>query len=247
MKNPLYSIFIKRLKATEYYSRRDAPETLSRLDTPAIPALLEALTFREDFVRWMASEQLGKIGDIVAVPALIDALKDRDNYVRIIVATALGRIGDASAVPALIESIRDRDNPGWKYSVTALEQIGDSFTLPRKIIAVSGMTPLKRIQALNSLRDFLYKNSRLTTRYKIPDTRALCQTVMDEDDEAARFGARQLIDWLDGDSDLLQPSRRDTGIDVQELVRVVTYSSPEMQPETLLRSRYDVVNEADLR
>ena len=64
--------------------------------------------------------------------------------------------------------------------------------------------------------------------------------------EAARFGARQIIDWLDGDRDLLQASRRDTGTDVQQLVRVVTYSSPEMQPESLLRSRYDDLNEAEL-
>jgi hypothetical protein len=55
----------------------------------AVPALIDALKDKVQYVRWVAAEALGEIKDRRAVPALTQALKDKDEYVRQAAAEAL--------------------------------------------------------------------------------------------------------------------------------------------------------------
>jgi hypothetical protein len=71
----------------------------------AVPALIKALSDKQERVRWRAASALGKIGSKAesAVSALIKALDDREWSVRWSSASALGKIGPKakSAIPAL--------------------------------------------------------------------------------------------------------------------------------------------------
>ncbi len=77
----------------------------------SVPALIEVLKDRDDFVRWTASNSLEKIG-AEAIPDLIHELKDEDDsilWTQKSVANVLGRIGP-EAVSALIGSLKDKDS-----------------------------------------------------------------------------------------------------------------------------------------
>jgi len=116
-----------------------------------------------------------------------------------------------------------------------LEQIGDSTTLPRKILAERRLSAQERIAALDDLRKVRCQLGDITFRYTFAATRALCKTVLEEEDEAARAGAQTVLNWLDGDRHLLQSSQRSTEPDAQELLRAARSATSEPSSETLLR------------
>jgi hypothetical protein len=63
--------------------------------------LIKRLADDEGYVRRVAAEALGKLGDARAVPALIKRLADDEEYVRSAAAKALGESGDIKAVGPL--------------------------------------------------------------------------------------------------------------------------------------------------
>ena len=66
--------------------------------------------------------------------------------------------------------------------------------------------------------------------YKFDDTRSLCQTVLNEEDEMARQGAQMVLNWLDGKSGLLRASQRDPASETQQLL--VAYEGKDMSQIT---------------
>jgi hypothetical protein len=131
------------------------------------------------------------------------------------------------------------DGSNWTVSNTAanaLRKIGDSDTLPRKILADSRFSAQERIEVLDRLRRVRYKDRYTTFRYTLPDTRTLCQAVLNEEDAEARTGAQIVLGWLNGDQHLLRASQRDATTEPQELLRTSQSAMPETQPETLLRA-----------
>jgi HEAT repeat protein len=84
------------------------------LDPNAVPGLLRALDHADVFVRIVAAEALGKIGNPVAIQHLEDTLTDDRPEVRRRVVRAFERIGvepranaRAKVVPGLARALRD--------------------------------------------------------------------------------------------------------------------------------------------
>jgi hypothetical protein len=162
-----------------------------------------------------AARALGIIGNSRATPALIEALKDRDVRVSGRAAEALGKIGDVLAVPGLIAVIESRLQKDWfnrKYAAVAMAAIGNSETLPLKVVACSYFSAQVRIEVLAKLRRLRYSKTyhdpsrNIRLRYIFPDTHQLCQLLIAEGDPVNREAAQTILNWLNGERQLLIPS-----------------------------------------
>jgi HEAT repeat protein len=94
---------------------------LTKIGSPAVEALIAALTDQQWRVRGDVAGALGEIADARAVEPLIAALKDENHFVRSSTAKALGKIADARAVDPLIGALRDKE---WYVRATAAEALG---------------------------------------------------------------------------------------------------------------------------
>lgn len=206
------------------------------MDNPQVAKHIEELKDRNSGVRKGAAFALGCVGDASAVLVLVEALKDEDKGVRIEAAYALGKIGDASAVPGLIEGLKDANTVIRRHAAEELKKIGDPHTLPRKILADARWSARERINVLDSLRRVRYNAKDITVRYEFPETRALCQAILNETDVEARKGAQAVLDWLNGDQHLLLASERNIATEGQELLSPAQGGEPEMRSDTLLRA-----------
>ena len=82
---------------------------LEKFGKPAVDYLHKALDDDDKWVRYMAADALGNIGDVRSVERLIPLLNDQDQDVRFATAYALGNIGHPSAEDALTRTCT-RDN-----------------------------------------------------------------------------------------------------------------------------------------
>lgn len=229
---------IQALKDGDFHGRRNSIQVLRGIgDAATVSVFVEESKAKDRIVRMVAVLALGEIGDTVAIPALIQALNDEDNSVSTSASMALQNIG-AAAVPALIEASKDKSKKVRLNAAYVLGRIGDAESLPRKILAASQILIPERINVLADLRRVCYRvfdsYRWITLRYAFPETRTLCQTVLQEDDAAARAGAQAVLDWLNG-RDLLRAAQRDTATEPQELLRAAQEETISIQPETLLR------------
>jgi len=237
MDNPQVEEQITRLKDANPDVRRSAANALGKIgDASAVPGLVEALEDRDNYVRNSATFALGCVGDASAVLALVKALQDEDGGVRIEATYALGKIGDISAIPALIEGLKDANTVICQHAAEELKKMGDPHTLPRKILADARWSARERINVLDSLRRVRYNVMNITVRYEFPETRALCQTVLNEENDEARKGAQVVLDWLNGDRHLLHASQPDPSKQSEELLRAAQGGEKETRPDTLLRA-----------
>jgi hypothetical protein len=234
--NPEVPTLEQALKDEHAYVRQDAIRVLRNIgDRSAVLALVMALRDRESDVRSCAIYALAAIGDVFAIPALIETLKDDDVFVRRGAAFALGAIGNGSAVPALIKMSKDDDWFARRDAVEAIGKIGDKTTLPRMVLASSWLSAQERIELLGSLRGVPSRDRWSPLRYTFADTRTLCQSVLNEKDMEARDGARTVLNWLDGDRNLLIASQRDTTTEARQLTRASQSGATETQTGTLLQ------------
>ncbi len=177
-----------------------AAEALGNIgDFSAIPALTAALVNEKDDLRSKAAVELGKIGDVSAVPALIKMMKKENCWVREDAIQALGQIEDVSAVPTLLASLHNRDQKIRSEAARSLSKIGDKHSLPRKIFACKYLSAPNIIKTLEQLRHARYDTTIAEVRleYDFPETRDLCEIVLQEEDELARFGAQSVLELLD--------------------------------------------------
>ncbi len=98
-------------------------------DPEAVQFLAQALTDRDEHVRWDTVEALEKIGDSSVAPKVVDVLvRDENPNVRRVAARCLGTLGDRAAIPALIEALSDPDYSVSSAAATALAAItGQGF------------------------------------------------------------------------------------------------------------------------
>jgi len=82
---------------------------LEKFGKPAVDYLHKALDDDDKWVRYMAADALGNIGDVRSIERLIPLLNDQDQDVRFATAFALGNIGHPSAEDALTKTC-SRDN-----------------------------------------------------------------------------------------------------------------------------------------
>jgi HEAT repeat protein len=87
--------------------------------------LIELLSHRKLRLRWIAADQLGKIGKRYATEPLIAAISDSHWLVRLHAAKALGRIGDPRAIEPLVRAFKDENKSVRSRVVTALGHFGD--------------------------------------------------------------------------------------------------------------------------
>ncbi len=91
---------------------------------------MEALDSEDSYLRCMAAESLGTIGDKAAVPALLKTLSADDPWVKGYVVEALGKIGDGRAVEPLIETMRSGGSGIRREGARALTGIGKPAIKP---------------------------------------------------------------------------------------------------------------------
>lgn len=121
---------------------RAAAESLMKIGSLAVPALIQTFEVEEDGLRrsdiacQYAARALGIIGDRQAVPALMDALQGPNKYVCLYAGWALGALADRRAVPALMTALRDKDQDLRRYAAWALGEIGDRQAALALIVAL---------------------------------------------------------------------------------------------------------------
>jgi HEAT repeat protein len=80
---------------------------LVAMGSEAVPALVEALSSKKQWVRWEAAKALGQIGDPSATKELINAFYDKSFDVRWLAAEGLIAIGIPTLAPLLDELIKN--------------------------------------------------------------------------------------------------------------------------------------------
>jgi HEAT repeat protein len=69
-------LLLHKLYTGSYLERTQAGWMLSEIGNPCLDALLQAMSHKDDYVRYTAATALGNIGSATAVPRLIEALAD---------------------------------------------------------------------------------------------------------------------------------------------------------------------------
>jgi HEAT repeat protein len=107
----------------------DVLEMFGDASRPGVPALVQALSDSNHFVRWAAGRTLGKIGPVqedTAVPGLAKLLEESDLDLRLTAAWALEHFGPSAkaAVPALTKAVARGDPEIRKAVMSTLIAIG---------------------------------------------------------------------------------------------------------------------------
>jgi hypothetical protein len=227
---------------TEFHRRHAfdcAARALGQIGDAAGVRVLLRMSEEKDFaIRLRGVRGLLEAKEASAVPTLLRMRHTRDFSERLSVIRALADSRDALAVPALIEMIQNGTMASVQVAAAeALLALGNSETLPRRILACQRYTPQQRIDLLYTLRRVRYKSNvphTVTVRYTFPDVRTLCLLVLKEPNATARTGARTVLNWLEGDRDLVIASERPTIDSSAGLLRAVQGPLTETRAETLL-------------
>lgn len=134
----------------------EAAKALGKLGVPALPALHQAIRYKNPRVRKTVIEALGSIGNQQSVPALVHALDDEDEKVREEAAGALGKVGGTQAVQALVNALKkDVDNDVRFAAIRSLDVIGDPLAIDAAIQALVDKDARIREWAARALGDCL--------------------------------------------------------------------------------------------
>src|SRR5690348_11053413 len=101
------SLLVAHLASDNQLEREHALQSLVALGAPVVRPLVEALSGREDEVRWEAARALAEIGDPAAGPALVAALEDPLCDVRWVAGVALIALDRGGLVP-LLQALMER-------------------------------------------------------------------------------------------------------------------------------------------
>jgi HEAT repeat protein len=116
---------------------------LEKFGKPAVDYLHKALDDEDKWVRYMAADALGNIGDVRSIERLIPLLNDLDQDVRFVAAYALGNIGHPSAEEALVRTCT-HDNCFVKVAaeeaLTKVAQAQKHSVVPSKDVAPKAST-----------------------------------------------------------------------------------------------------------
>lgn len=130
------------------YSAAIALGRIGASNEEVVPALINALRDKDEYVSSEAADSLGKMGKM-AVPNLINALQDKDGYVRNKAADALRIIGKESvaALNALRNALQDKDikvRLTAKYAIDAI----NTTSSPTQTQVTTEENTLVRYQAI---------------------------------------------------------------------------------------------------
>lgn len=126
-------------------------------DTNAIPALVRALSDKDQTLAVAARESLSQAGEAAVMP-LTKALKHESASVRFLAVSALADLGPntAEAVPALLETLRDEVPELRSASIVALSRSGAAVEalLPAFVRATGDKVVTVRLDAINAIAAF---------------------------------------------------------------------------------------------
>jgi|GEM_PF-999844 len=107
------------------------------LEPSSVNALIKTLSDRDEYVRKISAETLGKLMGVAALPDLIKALNDEEDGVRSTAAEALGKLKDTKAVKPLADLLlNDRYGNVREMAARALGEIGDESAVESLISAL---------------------------------------------------------------------------------------------------------------
>lgn len=161
---------------------------------PAVPALIQAVSDRDRFVRWIAGRALGRMrpADQNVIMALAGLLRDPDLDVRQVAAVALERYGPTAraAVPALGQAVERGDPDARIAALKAIQAMGADAApaVPSVVIALSAPNQRVRQTAARTL-------GRLGSAAR-PAESALRQSLHDTDAETRAAAAEALLSIL---------------------------------------------------
>jgi HEAT repeats len=150
-------MLVERLANRDVRLQRETIDSLVKIGSPALPALIVALQSDNRILRLNVTSVLSDLGAdaVAAVPALTTALQDPDEQVRLYATLALGNIGVGAkaAEPDLIRSLQDRSSYVRIYASYALRQIGVDVkvAIPALVKALSDIDPQVQANASNAL------------------------------------------------------------------------------------------------
>ncbi len=163
--DPAYHI--EKLKSLDSDVRTKAANALIRFDADVvIPMLLSESNSVYTRVRFEVVWLLGRFRDHRGIPALIAALGDRSPNVAARAALALGMMRSTEALPHLLGYVRDPSEVTRQYVLSALGPCHSYEVVPALsdsahkvvLLALEDSKPKWRMAALQSLREFGYKD-----------------------------------------------------------------------------------------
>jgi HEAT repeat protein len=229
--DPQVEQHIANLQDTDPDVHYSAANALGEIGENAITDLADKLKYGNETMRRQVTDTSWQSSSAPEIFAQITTRKNEDEFARQKAADALAKIG-IPAVPFLLEASKSANASARRRAIEALQQVGDSVALPRRILAYSPWSAQDRTSLLEKLRLVQYDKHDLTVLYQFPDTFALCQAVLKEEDVAARAGVQEVLNWLL----LLRCSDADPSKQSEELVRPVRGGEPDAKPDTLLRA-----------
>lgn len=119
----------KNLEDTTKPDRWQYAEALEKVGKPAVEYLIHALKDRDKWVRYVAADALGNIGDPCCADELVIALTDEDQDVRFAVAGALGKVGGGNK--KALEALTATCNTDNCYVKVAAEEALALLTRPQ--------------------------------------------------------------------------------------------------------------------
>jgi sporulation protein YlmC with PRC-barrel domain len=119
---------IAELGNTDGLKRQRARNKLTAIGAPALPALITALTDRNDHIRWEAAKALGKMRAVPAAESLVKSLEDKNVDVRWAAAESIIRIRRKAVAPVLEMLVSNFDSiwlrEGARYILRQLKKRG---------------------------------------------------------------------------------------------------------------------------
>ena len=179
-------VLVAQFGSTDAVHRAEASETLVKMGSEAIDALVRGVSDKSPQVREMSAWTLSEIGVPAArvVPALISILADLDENIRVMGSVALQNLGEP-AVPYLIDALSAESAEIRLNAAYALGEIG---------------TPLDTIlpALISTLTDPEWNVRRLVVRALVtigtPALDSLIQALNSDDPDLRRMAERALSD-----------------------------------------------------
>jgi len=150
------SVLIETLADKNETIHSSVTKALIKIGSSDIPAVIEALNNKDEFVRNSAATILTKIAlNTEAIQILINELRNRDNFIKITVINKLGMsdLKAIDAIPSLIEELKNEDEVVRKTAEKAIIQISSktSMTIPFLVSALKDDNELVK----NAAKDIL--------------------------------------------------------------------------------------------
>ncbi len=135
--NPL----ITHLKGHNWRLRRNAQETLTKMGSPAVEALIKALDDPDVYVRSLAIEALSEIGDKRAIEPLEKQMEDPDKLIQVTAAAALHKMGRGNPRNIIINAMTDDNAATRRVAAKAIWEIIDNPPLSLLLKAMKDSDP----------------------------------------------------------------------------------------------------------